>query len=149
MDIKFKWLSFGSLSLVYATMIMGVYLSSIHKSLSCPDWPLCPNGLFRLPEQGYIIEYIHRIFVILAAGMIYITAIFAYLKLKNMQRLTILASVLVTIQILIGALVVTTKLELVFVSIHLPVGVALFGITLLTFLFSLGKTSTSTMYKMS
>jgi heme A synthase len=147
MHIKFKWLSFGSLSLVYATMIMGVYLSSIHKSLSCPDWPLCPNGLFRLPEQGYIIEYIHRIFVILAASMIYITAIFAYLKLKNMQRLTILASVLVTIQILIGALVVTTKLELMFVSIHLPVGVALFGITLLTFLFFLRKTSTSTMYK--
>jgi heme A synthase len=149
MSIKFKWLSFGSLSLVYATMIMGVYLSSIHQSLSCPDWPLCPNGLFSLPEQDYIIEYIHRIFVILTAGMIYITAIFAYLKLKNMERLTILAGVLVTIQILIGALVVTTKLELIFVSIHLPIGVALFGITLLTFLFFLRKASTSTMYKMS
>jgi heme A synthase len=51
-----------------------------------------------------------------------------------MQRLTLLAAIVVSIQILVGGLVVTSRLDIRFVSIHLPIGVALFGITLLTLL---------------
>lgn len=130
----FKWLSFSSLSLVYSTMIIGVYLSSIHQSLSCPGWPLCPNGFLKAPEPSYVIEYFHRIFVVITAGTIYATATFAYVKIKMLQRITILAAIVVTIQIVIGALVVNSRLDIRLVSLHLPIGVALFGITLLTFL---------------
>jgi cytochrome c oxidase assembly protein subunit 15 len=117
----FKWLSFGSMSLVYATMILGVYLSSIHQSLSCSEWPLCPNGFLKPPEHNYLFEYFHRIFVV-------------FTTCKRMQSLTLLAAIVVSIQILVGALVVISRLDIRFVSIHLPIGVALFGITLLTFL---------------
>jgi cytochrome c oxidase assembly protein subunit 15 len=120
----FKWLSFGSMSLVYATMILGVYLSSIHQSLSCSEWPLCPNGFLKPPEHNYLFEYFHRIFVVFTTCTIYATSVFAYVRIKRMQSLTLLAAIVVSIQILVGA----------FVSIHLPIGVALFGITLLTFL---------------
>lgn len=139
----FKWLSFGSVSLVYSTMIIGVYLSSIHQSLSCSEWPLCPNGFLKAPEPSYMIEYFHRIFVVFTAGTIYATAIFAYVRIKTLQRLTILAAIVVSIQILIGALVVNSRLDIRFVSIHLPVGVALFGITLLTFLLFIRSPPTS------
>ena len=37
-------------------------------------------------------------------------------------------------QALVGALVVNSRLDIRLVSLHLPIGVALFGITLLTFL---------------
>jgi heme A synthase len=79
-------------------------------------------------------EYFHRISVVFAAGTIYATSVFAYIRIKAMQRLTLLAAIIVSVQILIGALVVTSRLDIRFVSIHLPIGVALFGITLLTFL---------------
>jgi heme A synthase len=81
-----------------------------------------------------MIEYFHRIFVVITAGTIYATATFAYLRIKALRRLTILAAIIVSIQIGIGALVVNSRLDISFVSAHLPIGVALFGITLLTFL---------------
>lgn len=115
-------------------MVLGVYQSSIHKSLSCSDWPLCPNGLLRPPEQRYVVEYFHRIFVVFTAGVIYATSIIAYVKGKAMRRLTLLASFIVSIQIIIGALVVTERLDIMIVTAHLPIGVGLFGITLLVFL---------------
>jgi heme A synthase len=134
MQNRLKFLSLASLSLVYITMVLGVYQSSIHKSLSCSDWPLCPNGLLKPPEQRYVVEYFHRIFVVITAGVIYATSIIAYVKVKAMRRLTLLASVIVSIQIIIGALVVTERLDIMIVTAHLPIGVGLFGITLLVFL---------------
>ncbi len=120
--------------LVYTTMILGVYLSSVHQSLSCPEWPLCPNGFLMPPEPSYIVEYFHRVFVVITAGTIYATLVFACVKIREMQHLTVVAALIVSLQILIGALVVTSGLDTMLVSIHLPIGVALFGITLLTFL---------------
>jgi heme A synthase len=134
MSYGFKWLLFGSLCLVYSTMIIGVYLSSIHQSLSCSEWPLCPNGFLKAPEQNYIVEYMHRLFVGFTAGTIYATAVFARVKIKKLQRLTTLTAILVSIQIAIGALIVTSTLDIRLVTIHLPMGVALFGITLIMFL---------------
>jgi heme A synthase len=134
MQNRLKFLSLASLSLVYITMVLGVYQSSIHKSLSCSDWPLCPNGLLKPPEQRYVVEYFHRIFVVFTAGVIYATSIIAYVKVKAMRRLTLLPSIIVSIQIIIGALVVTERLDIMIVTAHLPIGVGLFGITLLVFL---------------
>jgi heme A synthase len=134
MQNRLKFLSLASLSLVYITMVLGVYQSSIHKSLSCSDWPLCPNGLLKPPEQRYVVEYFHRIFVVFTVGVIYATSIIAYVKVKAMRRLTLLASIIVSIQIIIGALVVTERLDIMIVTAHLPIGVGLFGITLLVFL---------------
>lgn len=134
MQNRFKLLSFASLSLVYITMILGVYQSSIHQPLACSEWPLCPNGLLKPPEWRYVVEYFHRILVVFTASVIYATSIFAFVKVKTMKRLTLLASIIVSIQIIIGALVVTERLDIMIVTAHLPIGVALFGITLLVFL---------------
>jgi heme A synthase len=115
-------------------MILGVYQSSIHQPLSCSEWPLCPNGLLKPPERRYVVEYFHRILVVFTASVIYATSIFAFVKIKKMKSLTLLASIVVSIQIMIGALVVTERLDIMIVTAHLPIGVALFGITLLVFL---------------
>lgn len=115
-------------------MILGVYQSSIHQPLSCSGWPLCPNGLLKPPEQRYVVEYFHRILVVITASVIYATSIFAFVKVKTLKRLTLLASIVVSVQIMIGALVVTERLDIMIVTAHLPMGVALFGITLLVFL---------------
>ena len=133
MSSGFKCLLFGSLCLVYSTMIIGVYLSSIHQSLACPEWPLCPNGLLRAPQQNYTIEYLHRLFVGFTAGTIYAIAILAHLRIKKLQRLATLGAIVISVQIAIGALVVTSRLDLRLVAIHLPIGVALFGIILIMF----------------
>jgi heme A synthase len=130
----FRYLLLSTLCLVYSTMMLGVYLSSTHQSLGCPEWPLCPNGRLSAPEQNYMVEYLHRLFVGFTAGTIYASAFFANIRIKRLQRLTAIAAIAVSIQIAIGALVVTSRLDLALVTIHLPIGVALFGITLIMFL---------------
>jgi heme A synthase len=48
----FHSLSFISLSLVFTVMIVGAYVSASGQGMSCPDWPLCPNGFNFLPAAA-------------------------------------------------------------------------------------------------
>jgi len=40
-------------------MVIGGYISAAGLGLTCPDWPLCPNGI--LPDDEYFIEWSHRL----------------------------------------------------------------------------------------
>jgi len=51
-------LSFATLSILFALIFIGGYVSSSGVGLSCPEWPLCPAGL--VPMSDFIIEYFHR-----------------------------------------------------------------------------------------
>ena len=90
-------------------------------------------SILRAPEQNYTVEYLHRLFVGFTAATIYAIAILAHLRIKKLQRLATLAAIVISVQIAIGALVVINRLDLRLVTIHLPIGVALFGIILIMF----------------
>ncbi len=135
-------LSFGSLSLLFSVMLIGVYITSSYQGLSCPEWPLCPNG-FNLPPPEYFFEHTHRMLVLITGGFIFSTAIYSSIKVKNVQKPAIIASILVLIQIILGMFVVNSKLDAVLVASHLSTGITLFSMTLLTFLFSLRTNHTN------
>lgn len=130
-----KWLSFTSLSLIYTVMLLGVYITSSHQGLSCPEWPLCPNGL-NLPSSEYLFEHVHRMLVVIASGFIFATAIYSLKKAKNVRKSSIIAAIIVIIQIFIGMFVVNSKLEALLVASHLATGILLFAMLLMTFIFS-------------
>src|SRR5436853_885478 len=65
--------SFASLALVFTVMLIGTYVDASHQGLSCPDWPLCPNG-FNFPPKKYLFEEIHRIVAAVTASVIIVTA---------------------------------------------------------------------------
>jgi heme A synthase len=129
------WLSFTSLALIYGVMLLGIYITASHQGLSCPGWPLCPNG-FNFPPPKYFFEHVHRSMAIIAACVIFTTSFYAMKKTKNVRKTAIAASVIVLIQIFLGMIVVNQKLEALLVATHLSTGVILFGTTLLTFLSS-------------
>jgi heme A synthase len=129
------WLSFTSLALVYGVMLLGIYITASHQGLSCPGWPLCPNG-FNFPPPKYFFEHVHRSMAIIATSVILVTAFYAIKKTKNVRKTAIAAGVIVLIQILLGMIVVNEKLEALIVATHLSTGVILFAMTLLTFLSS-------------
>ena len=129
------WLSFASLALIYTAMLVGIYITASHQGLSCPDWPLCPNG-FNFPPPKYFFEHVHRSMAIIAACVIFATTFYAIKKTKNVRKTAIAAGVIVLIQILLGMIVVNEKLEALIVATHLSTGVILFAMTLLTFLSS-------------
>ena len=40
---------------LYSLMFLGGYISAAGLGLTCPEWPLCPNGV--MPSEEYLIEW--------------------------------------------------------------------------------------------
>lgn len=118
-------------------MFIGGYVSAAGLGLSCPDWPLCPNGI--LPDNDYLIEWIHRFVAATTGTLIIATTIGVWLNKhtdKKIKLTSTLAAIFVVTQITLGALVIDLKLHAVLVAIHLGIGILLFAMTLLTTIFA-------------
>ena len=122
---------------LYSLMFIGGYISAAGLGLTCPEWPLCPDGI--MPSEEYLIEWIHRL-VAATTGALVIATMVASLINKNadlkIKVTSSLATALVITQITLGALVIDTKLHAVLVAIHLGIGIWLFAMVLLTTLFA-------------
>ena len=123
-------------------MFVGGYISAAGLGLTCPEWPLCPNGI--MPNDEYFIEWVHRLVAATTGVLILATTIGAWVNKdagRKIKFTSAFASALVVTQITLGALVIDTKLHAVLVAIHLGIGILLFAMTLLTVLFAfrLGK----------
>ena len=53
-----QYLALVTLIVLYSLMFIGGYISAAGLGLTCPEWPLCPNGI--MPSEEYLIEWIHR-----------------------------------------------------------------------------------------
>ncbi|NQV39846.1 MAG: COX15/CtaA family protein [Nitrosopumilus sp.] len=142
-----QYLALTTLIVLYSLMFIGGYISAAGLGLTCPEWPLCPNGV--MPSEEYLIEWIHRT-TAATTGVLVISTMVASLINKNadlkIKITSSLATVLVITQITLGALVIDTKLHAVLVAIHLGIGIWLFAMVLLTVLFAfrIAKFSKST-----
>jgi len=126
-------LSFASMAVLYSVMLVGVYISSSNLGLTCPDWPLCPNG-FDLPSERHFFEHYHRVLVLITTGLIYATAAYSFRKGMPGRKTAIIAAAVMSVQIAIGYFVIDTGLHPIVVATHLSTGILLFAMTLMTFL---------------
>ncbi len=118
-------------------MFIGGYISAAGLGLTCPEWPLCPSGL--LPNDEFLVEWIHRFIAVTTSALIIATAVFSWKSAYTHTRIrftSAFACGLVITQITLGALVIDTLLHAVLVSIHLGIGILLFAMVLLTVLFA-------------
>lgn len=127
---------------LYSLMFVGGYISAAGLGLTCPEWPLCPNGV--MPNDEYFIEWIHRTVAATTGLLILATTIGVWINKDAGRKVKFtsgFASALVVTQITLGALVIDTQLHAVLVAVHLGIGILLFAMTLLTvlFVFRLGK----------
>ena len=123
-------------------MFVGGYISAAGLGLTCPEWPLCPNGV--MPNDEYFLEWIHRTVAATTGLLILATTIGVWINKdagRKIKFTSAFASALVVTQITLGALVIDTQLHAVLVAVHLGIGILLFAMTLLTvlFVFRLGK----------
>jgi heme A synthase len=118
-------------------MFIGGYVSASGLGLSCPDWPLCPNGI--LPDDEFFIEWVHRFVAATTGSLIIATTVGVWLNKKSDGKIKVtstLATIFVITQITLGALVIEAKLHAVLVAVHLGIGILLFAMTLLTAIFA-------------
>ena len=137
-----KYLALASLVILYSLMFVGGYISAAGLGLTCPEWPLCPNGI--MPDDEYFIEWVHRTVAATTGLLILATTIGVWINKDAGRKVKFtsgFASALVVTQITLGALVIDTQLHAVLVAVHLGIGILLFAMTLLTvlFVFRLGK----------
>jgi heme A synthase len=135
--LAIQYLALTTMIVLYSLMFIGGYISAAGLGLTCPEWPLCPNGV--MPSEEYLIEWIHRT-TAATTGVLVIATMVASLINKNsdlkIKITSSLATGLVITQITLGALVIDTKLHAVLVAIHLGIGIWLFAMVLLTVLFA-------------
>ncbi|MFB5611469.1 MAG: heme A synthase [Nitrosopumilaceae archaeon] len=132
-----KYLALSSLIVLYSLMFIGGYVSAAGLGLTCPEWPLCPNGV--LPDDEYFIEWVHRFIAATTGTLVIATTIGSWIN-KNadwkIKLTSSLAAVFVVTQITLGAIVIDLKLHAVLVAVHLGIGILLFAMVLLTTLFA-------------
>ncbi len=132
-----QYLALATMMVLYSLMFLGGYISAAGLGLTCPEWPLCPNGV--MPSEEYLIEWIHRLTAATTGALVIATMVASYLNSSADTKIKVtssLATVFVITQITLGALVIDLKLHAVLVSVHLGIGILLFAMVLLTTLFA-------------
>ena len=118
-------------------MFIGGYVSAAGLGLSCPEWPLCPNGI--LPNGEYLIEWVHRFVAATTGALVIATTIGSWFTKNSHKKIKLtstLAAIFVITQITLGAIVIDLKLHAMLVAIHLGIGILLFAMVLVTTLFA-------------
>ena len=132
-----QYLSLATMIVLYSLMFLGGYISAAGLGLTCPEWPLCPNGI--MPDDEYFIEWMHRLIAATTGTLVIATMVASFLNKNADKKIKITSSVAtaaVITQITLGALVINLKLHAVLVAIHLGIGILLFAMVLLTTLFA-------------
>ena len=124
-----------SIVFIMLTMLMGAIVSKSGSSLACDIWPLCSNDGLSIFQHNKFIHIIHRVLAIISAISIYFV-VKSYRDTRQYEMIYRLLNILVAVivlQILIGATVIFTELNMYIAMLHQSLAVILF--MMLSFLF--------------
>ena len=123
------------LASAYATMVLGAYVKAIGAGMACSEWGTCNDGEFfsRLDNAGVAAEVAHRVAattVMVAGAALLAVEFLHYRGERRLLRLTLLAAVVLAVQVSLGAFTIFTNLEPFIVTAHLAVATLFFALTL-------------------
>ncbi|WAA13721.1 COX15/CtaA family protein [Fervidibacillus halotolerans] len=116
----------------YIVIYTGALVRHMDASMICPDWPFCNNEQITLPRNMYEwVQMGHR----LAAGIIFIWILYLMIKaIRNYKHISVIyygwiaAFILVLLQVISGAFVIFTQLNLIVTLLHALFISCLFGL---------------------
>ena len=129
----------GAIITVLATMLMGAIVSKSGSSLACDIWPQCSNDGVSIFQHNKIIHLSHRILAIISTIFVFLIVNF-YKDVVQYKIIFVLRNILISLiilQILIGATVIFTELNLFIAMFHQSIAVILFIVLSFLFWFTL------------
>ena len=129
----------GAIIIVLVTMLMGAIVSKSGSSLACDIWPLCSNDGVSIFQHNKIIHLSHRILAIISTIFVFVIVNF-YKDVVQYKIIFVLRNILISLiilQILIGATVIFTELNLFIAMLHQAIAVILFIVLSFLFWFTL------------
>ncbi|WP_019242444.1 MULTISPECIES: COX15/CtaA family protein [Bacillus] len=131
-DQRMTFHTVGLILYVYFVVYSGALVRHTKASLVCPDWPLCRNNEFFLPNNLYEwVQMGHRAL----AGLAFIwIAYTTYIAVKHYSHQKVVyygwlvAFFLVTLQVISGGMIIITRLNLFVALAHALFVSCLFGV---------------------
>ncbi|GED27108.1 heme A synthase [Brevibacillus agri] len=116
----------------YGVVYLGAYVRHTGSSMACSDWPLCQGQLIPQLSGQTGIHFAHRLGALLLVFLLLGTMIYAMRHFKEKRRdlygASILAFVLVILQVFSGGFVVLFQLHLYATLLHSMIITILFGV---------------------
>ncbi len=129
----------GAIIIVLATMLMGAIVSKSGSSLACDIWPQCSNDGVSIFQHNKIIHLSHRILALISVIFVFLIVNF-FKDVVQYKIIFVLRNILISLiilQILIGATVIFTELNLFIAMFHQSIAVILFIVLSFLFWFTL------------
>lgn len=129
----FRLLSTATALVTFLLIVLGATVRVTGSGLGCPDWPLCHGQIIPPIEIHTLIEYSHRLVTTLVTLGVLTTAAVATLKYRANKGIwlgSLLAILLLIVQIVLGGITVLFELPPTIVAIHLGNAMLLFASTL-------------------
>lgn len=132
-DKRMRFHTYGLMTYIFVVVYSGAFVRHTNSSLACPDWPFCVNNQWSsLPlNPSQWIQMGHRMaaaFIFIWIGYIALMAFRNYQHQKVIYYGWMIAFALVLGQVITGAFVVITRLNLVLALSHALIISLLFGL---------------------
>lgn len=120
-----------ALGLLFILLIWGNAVSGLEAGLACPDWPLCHGEVIPPFRWDIYLEFSHRVIGGITSIVLFILCYRRFREYrKNYRILPLLVVLLLLFQIVLGGIVVLTRLPVDLTTIHFANAIIIFSITL-------------------
>ena len=143
---RFESLAIITILLTYGLIVLGGAVRATDSGTACPDWPLCHGQVIPRWDAHVLVEYSHRLVASIVGVLIFATAIWAWRRNRGdpiVSAAALVSTVLLLVQVLVGAATVDTETNASVVALHLSIALSLLA-TLIVLALAATRTNSDT-----